>query len=932
MNRIPICLILLMCSHCLLQPAEAGDPAPTLDPSIDTGRSDIILNWDGRDTRWVLEYTRDPRDAWIPMNAAQPPFVYPIPRASTLYRLGYHGPGGVAPSPPETFFARTVSNFGDWWMFDGDEWMFTASDAWSRIRSGVFRVPPGVRSLSGHFITPEDNTPIAVFFSAEAYSGTEDLRLFVRALLDNVPLEPNDVAMTFGVDSTLPVEETRTFIFTGTVDAGLHTIEFEWQNDSGGTGYLRDAAFLVRQGDADGSICVETPESGPSVSTRNTSWDVVPGMTCSMKTAGGESLAISISAECYTTGGANLVLRALVDGVPARPTDVLFAKGNKPQARMMTFGLPSVAAGNHNIEIQWLATGGAGGEVFMGDRSLVVAATPASDPSIAQVFISPASGPSVSTKSTSFEPVPNMSTTGPLPHKAEIAVLFSGELVVPDQEKVHMQLLLDGNPIPDSSVQIGHDDALLGVQSHIFPAKTLYSNINSTPPPTSTIALEWRVEGGATAELGDRSMTILVKPPTEPDLIEPPNFGLTNTKIEAARGTRKIIVILFDPARPGHPAPGLNVIQDRMWAPTDSAQDYFDTVSLGRYQIENALPGREVLGWLAASNSWTSYFGNTPGCDTSPAELQTRWREAINMASKSFDFSSCDINNDGVLSPSMELAILIVIPDSDNAPSKVRRITGASCGNFVVQGVAIPWIAEWLTDMSWASEHILAIHELAHLMLNLDDTYMTSSADTYAGTFSLMERLMSNDHRPHVSGPDKLSLGWLNPIVATTDGGYDLTDVKTSGEAIILPRVPGKELDEFYLLENRQSTASPLLYDQAIADSGIALWHVVEGDSQIPPAGDNGIPPNCMSAATWNGQVGNGNTRRGMRLKRPSIDVVPNQELWDSGEYDIHDAGFICSGDGKQNALMWADDDPSGYVILNWSASGPIMSFDLVGP
>ena len=87
-----------------------------------------------------------------------------------------------------------------------------------------------------------------------------------------------------------------------------------------------------------------------------------------------------------------------------------------------------------------------------------------------------------------------------------------------------------------------------------------------------------------------------------------------------------------------------------------------------------------------------------------------------------------------------------------------------------------------------------------------------------------------------------------------------------------------------------------------------------------------------MSAATWNGQVGNGNTRRGLRLKRPSVNVVPGQELWDSGEYDIHDAGTTCSGDGKQNALMWADGAPSGYVILNWSASGPIMSFDLVGP
>lgn len=902
---------------------------PRSDLGIVLRNGHLVVNWDENTATGALESARDPAGPWSEIVGASAPY--------STRPVGPHRFFRIAPctgtEPPRagsgTFSARVEEEMGTWLMLPQSDWMFTRGREWSFIRSGARSSSPVYRSMSGNFLVPANDTPIAVFFTAEAYVEGVDKRLFVRALVDGVPMNPGDVVFATGTSPVNP--ESRSFAFVDRANAGLHTLDLQWLVDAEGTGYIRDAAFLVRVGDSpnrDGSVQVYSPPSGPSESTTVAAWVDVPGLGGTIVTEAGDSLAISVSAESYTTAGGTMFLRALVDGQPAKPSDVLFAKGAKPQCRLMTFGLNAPDPGVHNVRIQWQADGGG---AFVGDRSLVLAVAPKAGTSVAQVFVAPDSGAAESTSSITFAPVPGLSATGTIPPNGEVAVHFSAVTSVPAGERLVVRLTVDGVPVPESEAQLAESDAQIGVHSYVFSAKHLYAE--NPPPASSTVGVEWRVENGNPVFLDDRTMTVLVKRPTVPDLAEPSLTGLGNTSISPAVGARRLLVILWDPHRTGHPAPPAGAIKQAVFGANDSIQNYYDVVSRGKYSLNNALGGNAVLGWYDATGPVTDYFNSEPDCDSGGTKngQDVRRREALLRAAQDIDFAAFDDNMDGVLDPQLELGVLLVMPDNGTAnPSgKVRNVRAGDCGWLSVDGVVVPLIAEWLTDGS-SGDFMVATHELAHLMLNLDDMYLSSAVPTRAGRYSLMEAFNSN-HTPHPDALNKLSLGWVSPTIIQGDGIHALQDVKKSGEVIVLPRTPGKATDEYFLLENRQTAADNTFYDQSLVDSGVAVWHVIAG-----PA-DNGLPPACLTPADWS-ETGNGNARRGNRLLRPQLSSANNlNALWNDNHYDLLDTGLVCPDDAasatdRRNVLRWADGTASGFNLLNWPASAETMTFQIIAP
>ncbi len=887
---------------------------------------ELFIEWS--DARAVLEFAPDPAGPWHSIPGASSPYNTVPGSAHRFFRLGSGGvsdpsAGAVAAS----FAARAEANLGTWLYLPQSDWMFTRGQRWTPVRSGARPALPVYRSMSGHFIAGSDSTPVAVYFSAEAYVDIEDKRMFVRALVDGTPLSPEDVVFTVG---TSPENrESRAFVFAGTVDAGLHTVEMQWMVDREATAYMRNAAFLVRKGTGlpdDRAFYAVSPPSGPSVSTSSASWEDVPGLSGSVEVREGDSLLISVSAESFVQGNGAMFLRALVDGQPAQPADVLFARGSKPQCRLFNFGQTSPDPGVHNVRIQWTVND-RGVEGFMGDRSLVLSATSKKAPDLAQVLSIPASGAAEVTSSTSFVPMPGMTASGPLPRNGEVAVILSAITSVAGNDNLRVRLNIDGDPVPGSEVQLAESSVHQGAHSFVFSAKHLYPD---APPPTSTISVEWRVENGETASLDDRTMVVLAKPPTVPDLAQPPPLGLSNFGIEAGVGPRRLLVILWDPDRTGHPAPSVAAAEAAVFGAAESIQHYYAVVSGEKFSLENALAGNTVLGWYDAAGPSSQYFDSDPGCQSgaSPNGQDRRRKEALERAEQDINFADFDDNKDGVLDPQLELGILMVIPDSSGpSEGKVRFVYDNQCNPLSVGGVIIPLIAEWLTDFS-VGEFMVGAHELAHLILGLDDNYLSTAIDTEAGRLSLME-LFGADHTPHPDAFNKLALGWVTPHIIQGEGIYNLEDVKLSGEVLVLPRLPGGGFDEYVILENRQDAASNLLYDKNLFDSGIAVWHVIESST------DNALPPPCMSAAVWNGEVGNGNARRGNRLVRPWIKVNNVNTLWNSDHYNLLDDGLTCSAADpadRRNALIWADGTASGFHIINWSAAGNVMTFQVVGP
>jgi len=80
----------------------------------------------------------------------------------------------------------------------------------------------------------------------------------------------------------------------------------------------------------------------------------------------------------------------------------------------------------------------------------------------------------------------------------------------------------------------------------------------------------------------------------------------------------------------------------------------------------------------------------------------------------------------------------------------------------------------------------------------------------------------------YLDGFQKLSLGWVTPRIIRESGVFPLEDVKTGHEVFILPR-EGSLGREYLLIENRQSTPTgDDGYDNAIGDSGLAVYLVTE--------------------------------------------------------------------------------------------------------
>jgi hypothetical protein len=233
----------------------------------------------------------------------------------------------------------------------------TTSDTFSDI--------PGMISS----VVTAENGNLAITFSAEANtSGSE--RMFVRALVDGQAAQPSDVVLVAAADTG-----TRSFTFVEqNLEAGAHTVQIQWLVDAGGTAFAGDrtlSLFSFPEDAVDGGLSVSAAPSGPDVTTTSVVTFVdVPDANATLTTGEGDLVQITFSAEANTSASQRLFLRALVDGQPASPSDLILAAGTALGTRTFTFSADGLTAGMHTVQIQW--TMDAGGTGYLGDRTLTV--------------------------------------------------------------------------------------------------------------------------------------------------------------------------------------------------------------------------------------------------------------------------------------------------------------------------------------------------------------------------------------------------------------------------------------------------------------------------------------------------------------------------------------------------------------------------------
>jgi hypothetical protein len=191
----------------------------------------------------------------------------------------------------------------------------------------------------------------------------------VRAVIDGQPAYPTDVVFAQG-----GFIGTHTFTFMpGLMTAGTHNIQMEWYGEAGFTSSIRDRtlSIVASPGDLSKGGLIATAQESGWVSESSTSWVSLPGLAVSINTPGGGPLAISFSAEASTTSpSARMFVRALVDGQPVSPSDVVYVVGGPHGTLGFTFTVQNVAPGNHTIQLEWLSESGPWSSVA--DRTLAV--------------------------------------------------------------------------------------------------------------------------------------------------------------------------------------------------------------------------------------------------------------------------------------------------------------------------------------------------------------------------------------------------------------------------------------------------------------------------------------------------------------------------------------------------------------------------------
>jgi M6 family metalloprotease-like protein len=253
-----------------------------------------------------------------------------------------------------------------------------------------------------------------------------------------------------------------------------------------------------------GSLVVTAPTDVPVTTSGFGGWVDVPGLKTQVRTAQGDAMTMTVSAEVITSKP--VWVRALVDGIPTQ--DVLFKSGsdNSDGTRSYTFVRDNMAAGSHIVAIQWIVN--AGDSAQFGNRTLSVDRASPSSGSARMAVVTPASGANVVKTTATWEDIPGLATTIVTNANAggdTLRISASAEAIA-DSGILYVRALVDGTSVADVVFDNAGNQTHAGTRSYVF----IKPNTGAGP---HTVKLQWSAQGsGAQVELGDRTLAVTSVP------------------------------------------------------------------------------------------------------------------------------------------------------------------------------------------------------------------------------------------------------------------------------------------------------------------------------------------------------------------------------------------------------------------------------------
>jgi hypothetical protein len=248
-----------------------------------------------------------------------------------------------------------------------------------------------------------------------------------------------------------------------------------------------------------GLLVIDTA-SGPAVSTTSTTWADVPGMNGGFSLAGTSDVAITFCAESFVSAGKRMAVRAVVDGLPASPSDVIFANVATWYSRCFTFVKNSLGSGYHTVTIQWLVD--SGGTAYLGDRTTHITWAQVGADELALLAWAAPSGPDkIITGGAGWTDVPDMGGSIYLAAVSDLAITFSAEADASNGRRIFLRALVDG-VVASPSDEILVVGGYLGVRSFTFVMKDVL-------PGNRAVSIQAMVEGGGDGNIGDRTLKVV---------------------------------------------------------------------------------------------------------------------------------------------------------------------------------------------------------------------------------------------------------------------------------------------------------------------------------------------------------------------------------------------------------------------------------------
>ena len=263
-------------------------------------------------------------------------------------------------------------------------------------------------------------------------------------------------------------------------------------------------------------------------------------------------------------------------------------------------------------------------------------------------------------------------------------------------------------------------------------------------------------------------------------------------------------------------------------AGTKSIRGYYDENSWGSFQVSKG----SVPGWITLSKKLTDY---TPGIEDNTQYM----KDVLKLAN--VDWSALDANNNGKISRSAA-QIVVLIPNAMPSPP-----TGfASTRDVLIGDVNTPdgtfdfgtrnvvyFSVKAAADPQFASNPIRTLegvaHELGHAFFDLPDRY---GANSGTGSYDIMSTSYTWTLLPM---HDRMKIGWIKPNIIQGHKGDCLKFPNSEKHKAALIVVPPEEflsptgVLEYWIVENRNKASSAGGYDEALPESGLAIWYTATG-------------------------------------------------------------------------------------------------------